>query len=628
MDTPSSPRKIRIYLIKQEPYPHSCNPYRLSLVNPRKGCVSMKSKKLLWLAALIPVAIVLVLLLVPRTTEQQKAFIEKANLLKAAVITDETVSALGDSTVDGIGHVVLLSVSDGASRAKVYTGKGSTLSKAWDNAARIATKAIGDSTEAKWLRADVVSKSWATNNDSVTIELLNTASGFDYHGLAFDPKLELVMPEGELNGRGIYNYKDGYISATHLNEWMAEYGRESKQTDSQNMTEFETWGWFCDENNDVYTLYRDGADTGRRQIDVLDADYAKNIINTASSYLANQVKEDGTFVYNVRPQFDTESDDYNILRHSGTIWSLICRYRMFPDDSLKKIIDRTIKYMLSQIVYDDDGAGYMLEEKDAEIKLGGNGIAIVALTEYMDVFQNDDYVEVCKALGEGILKQQDPETGGYWHILTPDFEKREEFRTVYYDGECTFALTRLYSLTGEQKWLDAACKAIDHFIAEDYTQYRDHWVAYSLNEVTKYLDRQDYYDFALANATNNYERILGRARTYPTNLELLISAFETWQRMEDKGIDTGDFNVQDLVDAITARANRQLSGYFYPELAMYMANPQRILGSFMMRNDKFRVRIDDVQHNIGGFYLYWKNYDAMLAAGLNPGKMDYTKNWD
>jgi len=92
--------------------------------------------------------------------------------------------------------------------------------------------------------------------------------------------------------------------------------------------------------------------------------------------------------------------------------------------------------------------------------------------------------------------------------------------------------------------------------------------------------------------------------------------------MVDKDIDTGDFNVQDLVDAIAVRANRQLSGYFYPELAMYMANPQRILGSFMMRNDKFRVRIDDVQHNIGGFYLYWKNYDAMLAAGLNPGRMD------
>ena len=54
-------------------------------------------------------------------------------------------------------------------------------------------------------------------------------------------------------------------------------------------------------------------------------------------------------------------------------------------------------------------------------------------------------------------------------------------------------------------------------------------------EVTKYVDRKEYWEFALANATNNYERIMGRTRTYPTNLELLISSFETWQRMVDKG---------------------------------------------------------------------------------------------
>ena len=394
------------------------------------------------------------------------------------------------------------------------------------------------------------------------------------------------------------------------------------------MVAFEALGWFCDENNEIYPLCREGADRGRRQVPALDADYAKEIIYNASSYLMNQVNADGTFIYGLRPQFDKEIDSYNILRHTGTIWSLICRYRIFPDDALKEKIDSTIAYMLNQIRYDDTGAGYIFEADDAEIKLGGNGIAILALTEYMDVFQTDVHTEVCKALGEGILKQQDPDTGGYWHVLTPDFEKLEEFRTIYYDGECTFGLTRLYNLTGEQKWLDAACKAIDHFIAEDYTQYRDHWVAYSLNEVTKVLDRQDYYDFALANATNNYKRILGRWRTYPTNLELLVSAFETWQRMVDKGIDTGDFEVQSLLDAIAARANRQLSGYFFPEQAMYMANPQRILDSFMMRDDKFRVRIDDVQHNIGGFYLYWKNYDAMLAAGLDPGRMDETKNLD
>ncbi len=178
---------------------------------------------------------------------------------------------------------------------------------------------------------------------------------------------------------------------------MAEYGRESKQTDSQNMTEFDTLGWFCDENNAVYPLCREGADRGRRQVPALDADSAKEIIYNASSYLMTQVQEDGRFIYGLRPQFDKEIDSYNILRHTGTIWSLICRYRIFPDDALKEKIDSTIAYMLSQIRYDDTGAGYMFEADDAEIKLGGNGIAILALTEYMDVFQNDDYVEVCKS---------------------------------------------------------------------------------------------------------------------------------------------------------------------------------------------------------------------------------------
>ena len=589
----------------------------------------MKNKKYLWLAALIPVAIVLVLLLVPRTTEKQKAFIEKANRLKASVVTDETVSALGDSTVDGIGHVVLLSVSDGATRAKVYTGKGKTLSDAWDDAVQRTSKGImRDNTDVLWLRADVVSKSWPATALDMLNEIEDTPSGFDYNGLSIDPKFETAFPGGMMNGMGLYDYSDDRIDIDRLNDWLEENGKQRLKIVPDDMVAFEAWGWFCDENNEIYPLCREGADRGRRQVPALDADFAKEVIYNASSYLMNQVQADGRFIYGLRPQFDREIDSYNILRHTGTIWSLICRYRIFPDDTLKEKIDSTIAYMLSQILYDDTGAGYIYEADDVEVKLGGNGIAILALTEYMDVFQTDVHTEVCKALGEGILKQQDPDTGGYWHVLTPDFEKLESFRTIYYDGECTFGLTRLYNLTGEQKWLDAACKAIDHFIAEDYTQYRDHWVAYSLNEVTKVLDRQDYYDFALANATNNYKRILGRWRTYPTNLELLVSAFETWQRMVDKGIDTGDFEVQDLLDAIAARANRQLSGYFFPEQAMYMANPQRILDSFMMRDDKFRVRIDDVQHNIGGFYLYWKNYDAMLAAGLDPGRMDESRDMD
>ena len=579
----------------------------------------MKWKKFLWLLPVSVAVIIAIIWASSRPNEQQKAFSKKADLLREKAVTDNTAYAIGSAPVDQIGHVVFFSVSDGTTRAKVYTGKGKTLAAAWDDAVRKTMEAVGDEpSEPRWVRADVVSDSWPVTADSLLHELDKARSGMDFNGLAFDPGFETALLEGELNGRRIYDYKKDDISFSRLNEWMDEKGKEPLQDLPGEMTEFKCWSWFCGEDDLVYALYHDGADTGRRLVSELDADCAQGVIDTASSYLADQVKEDGHFIYGYYPQYDEEIDNYNILRHSGTIWALICRYRMFPDEGLREKIERTIDYMLSQIRYADSGAGYLHEAKSFEYKLGGNGIAVVAMTEYMDVFQDDRYREACISLGEGILEQQDPEDGSYWHILNNDLSRGEDFRTVYYDGECTFALTRLYSLTGDRKWLDAACKAIDHFIAEDYTMYRDHWVAYSLNEVTKYVDKKEYYDFALANAVNNYGRIMGRERTYPTNLELLISCFETWQRMVDKGMDTGDFKVEDLLYVIAARADRQLSGYFYPELAMYMQNPQRIQGSFMMRDSRFRVRIDDVQHNIGGFYLYWKNYDAMLAAGLNP----------
>ena len=587
----------------------------------------MKRKKLLWFLPLAAVIIALVLWLGGRPNGNQKIFLEKADLLKEKVVTDETINAIGDVPVDSLGNVVFFSVCDGSHRAKTYTGKGKTLSAAWKDAVQQTSKGIKrdlpeDSSELKWVRVDVVSDTRDVTDDELLYEMSEVPSGFNFNGLALDPQFEAAMPEGVLNGRHIYDYKENNLNISLLNEWLEETGREPIEALPEDMIEFRCCGWFCDENNDTYTLCNWGADTGRRQGIVLDAEYARNIIDKASSYLVDQVTPEGKFIYGIYPQYDEEIDDYNILRHSGTIWSLVCRYRLFPDEKLKQTIESTIDYMLSQIKYDGEGTAYLYEEKDDEIKLGGNGISVVAMTEYMDVFQNDAYVDECVALGEGILKQQDSEDGSYYHILNSDFTVAEDFRTIYYDGECTFALLRLYELTGDQKWLDAACKAIDHFIDEDYTQYRDHWVAYSLNEVTKFVDRQDYYDFALANAVNNYSRIEGRRRTYPTNLELLISAFETWQRMVDKGLDTGNFDVQELLDVISGRTNRQLSGYFYPELAMYMQNPDRILDSFMMRNSRFRVRIDDVQHNIGGFYLYWKNYDAMLDAGLDPNLKD------
>ncbi|MGX8704992.1 MAG: hypothetical protein ACSW8J_00280, partial [bacterium] len=342
----------------------------------------MKINKRLWIVAAVVVAVAaLVILLIPRTGANQRAFLEKAERFKAQIVTDDTIEALGDAPAGSAGHVVILSICDGASRADVCSGAGKTLSEAWDKAVRQTVKRMDKSEDVRWFRADVVSRSWPTTAEAISEELDKCSTGFDFNGLALDAKFEMALPEGILNGMDIYDYKKHSISMKHLNQWLEQRGRKPLEALPEQMTGFECRGWLCDENDEIHVFYRDGADASRRQVSEIDADYALNMVDTASAYLMEQVREDGTFNYSILPQFDKDSSDYNMLRHSGTIWSLICRYRLFPGPALREKIERAIDYLLTQVHYDKEGAAYLYEAKSYEYKLGGNGITIVTLTE-------------------------------------------------------------------------------------------------------------------------------------------------------------------------------------------------------------------------------------------------------
>ena len=95
-----------------------------------------------------------------------------------------------------------------------------------------------------------------------------------------------------------------------------------------------------------------------------------------------------------------------------------------------------------------------------------------------------------------------------------------------------------------------------------------------------------------------------------------MAAFELYDRIIRSGESVEAFDLERFLSTIYARADSQLDGCFFPEFAMYMRNPQRILDTFMVREDGFRVRIDDVQHNIGGYYLYCVNYDKLVQYGM------------
>lgn len=557
-----------------------------------------------------------------KNRERLEDFEARAESLHAELISDARQDEMGSFNADGAPEdVVFLSICDKTQRATVFTGTGNNREAAWSDAYEQAHQAVTDGYDPVWIKADLMSQTQKYSANEFSELLSGFRHEFFRYGIAFDGAFSTALLEAELNGAKILDYDNECIDKSYLNTYLEKAGRSTLPSLPDEYIVFKCIGWMCDEDGKVLELISDTDDYGRRAVDTVDKQYAAELITNASGFLIDQVQDDGKFIYGYYPRFGNEIDNYNIVRHASTLWSLVCQYRMTENDELVPVIERAIDYMIENaVIYRHDDTAYLYEEKSDEIKLGGCGVAIVALTEYMDAFGSDKYADVAKALGNGILTMFRQDTGEYYHVLDGDFIKKEQFRTVYYDGEATFALCRLHSLTGDEKWLDAAKAAVEHFIKADYVQYKDHWVAYSLNEITKYVDDERYYTFALRNAQENLDRIYYRDTTYHTYFELLMSTFEVYERIIERGIELeyldNSFDLEYFLKTIYKRADHMLSGYFYPEYAMYMASPETILDTFMVRHDGYRVRIDDVQHNVGGYYLYYLHYDRLVELGM------------
>jgi len=520
--------------------------------------------------------------------------------------------------------VVFFSVCDGESRALVYCGRGTTIQNAWDLALDQMKEELLKKQNYKpiWLKVDFVDQIQTIKTADLNYRLREHSFAYFYRkGLAFDENFETAFLEAELNGNNMLVYKTGKdskkkdsgfgsLDQRNINDYLRQYDkRPSLKAVPKKIFEFNTRAFFCDEQNIVYPLYRGHPDAGRRIIPETTGEVIQEIITKASRYLNNLITPSGKFIYGYYPIFGREAKSYNIVRHVSSLWSLANLYRVTGDKEVLANLDLAIQYVIdNHIEYKDKETAFVVERKSNEIKLGANGMALVMFTEYMDVVKTDKYVQLVRHLANGAITMQNKRKGTFVHVLSfPSYELKDKFRVIYYDGEVVFGLARAYSVTKDEKYLLAAKAGVDNFIAKKYTKYRDHWVAYALNELTKHLPEPRYFKFAMKNVKDNLERIYQRGTSFHTYLELLMVSWQTYERLKESSIDLSymeKFDVERFAQTIYRRARHMLNGFFYPEYAMYMKYPNQILDGFMVRHQSFRTRIDDVQHFIGGYYYY------------------------
>ncbi|MCM1167887.1 MAG: glycosyl hydrolase family 88, partial [Ruminococcus sp.] len=519
-------------------------------------------------------------------------------------------------------YAAFISVSDVHQQAYVFRASGESVGGAWDNAAAAASEFIAaEEFSPVWVKGDITFKGERAALSDV-IEAVGSGYGkFFRRGISFDENLDAAFIEAELNSFSLISYKKKTIELVKLNKYLAGCELKTLTQMPENVILFDCKSAFCDEKSEVYSLYPEGNNCGRRINGKFDKDTALRVISTSAEYLSMQIGLDGKFDYGFYPTVPKVIPGFNILRHASSIWSLLCSYRITGDKFILTQAESAIGYLVNNTVYkypkrgDKENAVYVVEKTKNEVKLGANAVAVIVLTEYMDITGSGKYRQLAVELGNGILELFDERDGSFFHVLKyPSLAPRDKFRTVYYDGESVFALCRLYGLTKETRFLDTARAAVDHFIKDNYTQYADHWVAYSLNELTKYDARAKYLNFALKNVQVNMEKIYKQPTTYHTYLELLCVAFETYTRIKEQRLECpylDKFDEKRFVETIFHRADYMLNGYGYPEYVMYFAQPSEQLGSFFVRHDSYRTRIDDVQHFCSAYYSLYRNYEKL-----------------
>lgn len=528
--------------------------------------------------------------------------------------------------VDKYGRAtVFLSVSDGKSKARVSNATAENI----DTAISAASEGLVSSgVFPKWVKLDVVTESTEYTYTKFKSSFKDALIGSFRYGVSFGgPDSDKSLLEAQINSCGMLDYTNGTFNWTKVNKELVRMGKDKITKVPKTLYLFRAQGYFA-ESGFAYKLTNGSySDTGRREFGT-DRNSLELLASKSSSYLASICDNTGKFVYGYYPIDNKEIEGYNTLRHAGTVWNLVMQYEMTGDERLVPVIESGLAWLKDNIAYKDKTTAFVTDT--TYLNIGGNGLALLAFCAYAETIGSTKYNSLIRALANGIIYMQKPD-GSFTHLLyAKNYKVARDYVVIYYDGEASFGLLKAYQVLGLSKYLNAAKKAADFFIDNKYENENSHWIAYLFNELTKYVTDEKYFEFGLKNITaNNYLNKLYKSRAGKNSANETINAtFEMYDRLVSGGYKCDyleQFDAELLIKTLHKRTEYGLNYFMFPEYAMYFTSPTTVLNSFAVREDDFRIRIDDVQHFMDGYYLYWKNYDRIMQYTTEQKETAKTK---
>jgi hypothetical protein len=356
-------------------------------------------------------------------------------------------------------------------------------------------------------------------------------------------------------------------------------------------------------------------------------------IKLAAGYLTRETSAQGEITYEYFASDDRTGSGYNILRHAGTVYSMMQAYRLEPDPALLKASLNALRFYKKALQEDKKHPGeWFVRDVNSvrsggrprlgrRAKLGGIGLGLCMMAELEKAVPGSVDMEQVRGMGRHLERMQNPD-GSFVSFYNWDGKEKSKRKSIYYSGEAILGLLRLHQLTGEERWLDVAVRGADYLVHKRWKSLgiriyipMDAWLVQALEEMDRVRpdDARADYAFAIGEAIAR-GKLMDPATTPPDFLGANLSGPSSMPNAATAG-SFGE--ALSSVARLEARrrpgdtrfakfamynASFQLRNQFWGPNSYYLPNPARSLGGFRVKQDFAEVRNDHVQHNLSGLF--------------------------
>jgi len=231
-------------------------------------------------------------------------------------------------------------------------------------------------------------------------------------------------------------------------------------------------------------------------------------------FLVAHLAANGRYIYEHELSTGAQTDPlrssaYSMPRHAGTTYFLAELYRITKEEWLREPIERAFAHLAELLAKGRCGATLpdgteidcVIDKTESVAQLGSTALSVVALAEYQRATGDTRYLPLATKFTSFLLYMQRPD-GSFRHLYDPAKKQYDDkAELLYYSGEAALALARMYVVTKDQRYAEAARKGLEwlvdwyDFFMGGFFYGEEHWTCIAAEAAYPAADNPEYKEF-------------------------------------------------------------------------------------------------------------------------------------